>query len=81
MSPRVVLNKSIIHYGSVCIMVVISIGFYREVIFLSVTKSQSIILLCCLLVQIYAVGSSSDKGIHLLDFYPDPSSPSYVDHK
>ncbi|KAE8009168.1 hypothetical protein FH972_005620 [Carpinus fangiana] len=30
--------------------------------------------------SIYAVGSSSDKGIHLLDFYPDPSSPSYVDH-
>ncbi|KAI9195666.1 hypothetical protein LWI28_017058 [Acer negundo] len=29
--------------------------------------------------QIYAVGSSSDHGIHLLDFYPDSSSPSHVD--
>ncbi|KAF3965561.1 hypothetical protein CMV_010266 [Castanea mollissima] len=30
--------------------------------------------------EIYAVGSSSDKGIHLLDFYPDPSSASHVEH-
>ncbi|KAK4855191.1 hypothetical protein QYF36_004896 [Acer negundo] len=29
--------------------------------------------------SIYAVGSSSDHGIHLLDFYPDSSSPSHVD--
>ncbi|GMY16357.1 hypothetical protein FCV25MIE_35045 [Fagus crenata] len=30
--------------------------------------------------SIYVVGSSSDKGVHLLDFYPDPSSASHVDH-
>ncbi|GAV84481.1 hypothetical protein CFOL_v3_27925 [Cephalotus follicularis] len=30
--------------------------------------------------SIYAVGSSSDNGIHLLDFYPDASSPSHVDY-
>ncbi|KAL5764987.1 hypothetical protein ACOSP7_017293 [Xanthoceras sorbifolium] len=30
--------------------------------------------------SIYAVGSSSDQGIHLLDFYPDSSSPSHVDY-
>ncbi|KAG2671259.1 hypothetical protein I3760_14G125300 [Carya illinoinensis] len=30
--------------------------------------------------SLYAVGSTSDKGIHLLDFYPDPSSPCHVDH-
>ncbi|XP_050276300.1 uncharacterized protein LOC126718234 [Quercus robur] len=30
--------------------------------------------------SIYAVGSSSDKGIHLLDFYPDPTSASHVEH-
>ncbi|EXB48390.1 hypothetical protein L484_007968 [Morus notabilis] len=29
--------------------------------------------------SIYVVGSASDKGVHLLDFYPDPSSPSHVD--
>ncbi|KNA25426.1 hypothetical protein SOVF_005410 [Spinacia oleracea] len=29
--------------------------------------------------SIFAVGSSSDKGLHLLDFYPDPSSPCHVD--
>ncbi|KAK2974784.1 hypothetical protein RJ640_026760 [Escallonia rubra] len=31
-------------------------------------------------VQIYAVGSASNDGIHLLDFYPDPSSPCHVDN-
>ncbi|KAK7830124.1 hypothetical protein CFP56_028555 [Quercus suber] len=31
--------------------------------------------------SIYAVGSSSDKGIHLLDFYPDPTSASHVEHR
>ncbi|EOY32558.1 Transducin/WD40 repeat-like superfamily protein isoform 1 [Theobroma cacao] len=31
--------------------------------------------------SIYAVGSSSDSGIHILDFYPDTSSPSHVDYK
>ncbi|KAL2940933.1 CCR4-associated factor 4-like protein, partial [Bienertia sinuspersici] len=31
--------------------------------------------------SIYAVGSSSDKGIHLLDFYPDPSSPCHVERR
>ncbi|XP_057953521.1 uncharacterized protein LOC131147897 [Malania oleifera] len=30
--------------------------------------------------SIYAIGSSSDAGIHLLDFYPDPSSPCHVDY-
>ncbi|KMT14441.1 hypothetical protein BVRB_4g072170 isoform A [Beta vulgaris subsp. vulgaris] len=29
--------------------------------------------------SIYAVGSSSDKGLHLLDFHPDPGSPCHVD--
>lgn len=29
--------------------------------------------------SIYAVGSLSDKGLHLLDFYPDPSSPCHVE--
>ncbi|XP_019448585.1 PREDICTED: uncharacterized protein LOC109351559 isoform X1 [Lupinus angustifolius] len=31
--------------------------------------------------SIYLVGSSSDCGIHLLDFYPTISSPSHVDYK
>ncbi|XWS52478.1 hypothetical protein CRYUN_Cryun11dG0074000 [Craigia yunnanensis] len=31
--------------------------------------------------SIYVVGSSSDSGIHILDFYPDTSSPSHVDYK
>ncbi|XVF69690.1 hypothetical protein PTKIN_Ptkin11bG0102300 [Pterospermum kingtungense] len=31
--------------------------------------------------SIYVVGSASDSGIHILDFYPDTSSPSHVDHK
>lgn len=26
------------------------------------------------------VGSTAGDGIHLLDFYPDPSSPCYVDY-
>ncbi|KAI3748291.1 hypothetical protein L6452_11275 [Arctium lappa] len=30
--------------------------------------------------SIYAVGSSSSNGIHLLDFYPHTSSPCHVDH-
>ncbi|KAJ7980745.1 Transducin/WD40 repeat-like superfamily protein [Quillaja saponaria] len=30
--------------------------------------------------SIYVVGSPSECGIHLLDFYPDPSSPSHVDY-
>ncbi|KAK9274269.1 hypothetical protein L1049_019083 [Liquidambar formosana] len=30
--------------------------------------------------SIYAVGSSSENGIHLLDFYPDSSSPCHVDY-
>lgn len=30
--------------------------------------------------SIYAVGSSSDNGIHLLDFYPDSSSPCHVEY-
>ncbi|XP_042512843.1 uncharacterized protein LOC122087707 isoform X1 [Macadamia integrifolia] len=29
--------------------------------------------------SIYAVGSSSDSGVHLLDFYPGPSSACHVD--
>ncbi|KAH9618141.1 hypothetical protein KSS87_008494 [Heliosperma pusillum] len=29
--------------------------------------------------SIYVVGSSTHKGIHLLDFYPDTSSPCHVD--
>ncbi|KAK9673688.1 hypothetical protein RND81_12G183500 [Saponaria officinalis] len=29
--------------------------------------------------SIYVVGSSTDKGLHLLDFYPDSSSPCHVD--
>ncbi|KAM7274269.1 hypothetical protein ACFE04_028933 [Oxalis oulophora] len=31
--------------------------------------------------SIYAVGSSTEDGIHFLDFYPDNSSPSHVDYK
>ncbi|OVA04812.1 hypothetical protein BVC80_8655g11 [Macleaya cordata] len=31
--------------------------------------------------SIYAVGSSSDNGIHLLDFYPAPNSACHVDLK
>ncbi|XP_020992985.1 uncharacterized protein LOC107477138 isoform X1 [Arachis duranensis] len=31
--------------------------------------------------SIYLVGSSSDSGIHLLDFYPSTSSPSHVHFK
>ncbi|XP_061361390.1 uncharacterized protein LOC133305240 isoform X1 [Gastrolobium bilobum] len=31
--------------------------------------------------SIYLAGSSSDCGIHLLDFYPSTSSPSHVDYK
>ncbi|GLT62346.1 hypothetical protein SLA2020_349910 [Shorea laevis] len=31
--------------------------------------------------SMYVVGSTSDNGIYLLDFYPDPSSPSHVDYK
>ncbi|KAL2328828.1 hypothetical protein Fmac_022255 [Flemingia macrophylla] len=31
--------------------------------------------------SIYMVGSSSDRGIHLLNFYPDTNSPSHVDYK
>ncbi|KAK8595889.1 hypothetical protein V6N12_064396 [Hibiscus sabdariffa] len=31
--------------------------------------------------SIYAVGSSYDCGLHILDFYPDTSSPSHVDYK
>ncbi|KAL5537966.1 hypothetical protein UlMin_042325 [Ulmus minor] len=31
--------------------------------------------------SIYVVVSSYDNGIHLLDFYPDSSSPSHVDFK
>uniref|UniRef100_F6GU92 Uncharacterized protein n=1 Tax=Vitis vinifera TaxID=29760 RepID=F6GU92_VITVI len=31
--------------------------------------------------SIYAVGSSSDNGIHLLDFYPDSSSPCHVEYR
>ncbi|RVW85399.1 hypothetical protein CK203_038962 [Vitis vinifera] len=34
----------------------------------------------CAIVLIYAVGSSSDNGIHLLDFYPDSSSPCHVEY-
>ncbi|KAJ6307312.1 hypothetical protein OIU76_017162 [Salix suchowensis] len=30
--------------------------------------------------SIYVVGSSTDNGIHLLDFYPDRSSPCHVDY-
>ncbi|XAR60412.1 hypothetical protein NMG60_11033776 [Bertholletia excelsa] len=30
--------------------------------------------------SIYAVGSAYNNGIHLLDFYPDPSSPCHVDY-
>ncbi|KAA0052839.1 Transducin/WD40 repeat-like superfamily protein, putative isoform 2 [Cucumis melo var. makuwa] len=30
--------------------------------------------------SIYVVGSSSDEGIHLLDFHPDSRSPSHVDY-
>ncbi|CAO2827138.1 unnamed protein product [Amaranthus hypochondriacus] len=29
--------------------------------------------------SIYVVGSASEKGLHLLDFYPDTSSPCHVD--
>ncbi|RZC83123.1 hypothetical protein C5167_045911 [Papaver somniferum] len=32
-----------------------------------------------LMYNIYAVGSSSDDGIHLLDFYPRPDSACHVD--
>ncbi|KAJ4980222.1 hypothetical protein NE237_011002 [Protea cynaroides] len=31
--------------------------------------------------SIYAVGSSSDNGVHLLDFYPGPDSACHVDFK
>ncbi|MED6209628.1 hypothetical protein PIB30_056567, partial [Stylosanthes scabra] len=31
--------------------------------------------------SIYLVGSSSDNGIHLLDFYPRTTSPSHVHYK
>ncbi|QCD88428.1 hypothetical protein DEO72_LG3g2975 [Vigna unguiculata] len=31
--------------------------------------------------SIYLAGSSSDCGIHLLDFYPSTNSPSHVDYK
>lgn len=31
--------------------------------------------------SVYAVGSSCDNGIHLLDFYPGPTSPCHVDYK
>ncbi|PRQ35200.1 putative transcription factor WD40-like family [Rosa chinensis] len=30
--------------------------------------------------SIYVVGSSTDNGIHILDFYPDSSSPCHVDY-
>ncbi|KAE9462269.1 hypothetical protein C3L33_05819, partial [Rhododendron williamsianum] len=30
--------------------------------------------------SIYAIGSAYNDGIHLLDFYPDPSSPCHVDY-
>ncbi|KAF7119461.1 hypothetical protein RHSIM_Rhsim13G0224700 [Rhododendron simsii] len=30
--------------------------------------------------SIYAVGSAYNDGIHLLDFYPDPSSPCHIDY-
>ncbi|WCJ36946.1 Transducin/WD40 repeat-like superfamily protein [Euphorbia peplus] len=30
--------------------------------------------------SVYAVGSASTNGIHLLDFYPDSSSPCHVDY-
>ncbi|XP_052175901.1 uncharacterized protein LOC127790420 [Diospyros lotus] len=30
--------------------------------------------------SIYTVGSAYENGIHLLDFYPDPSSPCHVDY-
>ncbi|XP_057484530.1 uncharacterized protein LOC130770907 isoform X2 [Actinidia eriantha] len=30
--------------------------------------------------SIYTVGAAYDNGIHLLDFYPDPSSPCHVDY-
>ncbi|XP_065860156.1 uncharacterized protein [Euphorbia lathyris] len=30
--------------------------------------------------SVYAVGSASTNGIHLLDFYPDTSSPCHVDY-
>ncbi|XP_031740180.1 uncharacterized protein LOC101212781 isoform X2 [Cucumis sativus] len=30
--------------------------------------------------SIYVVGSSSDEGIHLLDFHPDSRSPSHVEY-
>ncbi|KAJ8759613.1 hypothetical protein K2173_008794 [Erythroxylum novogranatense] len=32
-------------------------------------------------LSIYVIGSSSDNGIHLLDFYPDRSSPCHVDYR
>ncbi|KAJ0657345.1 putative transcription factor WD40-like family [Helianthus annuus] len=31
--------------------------------------------------QIYAVGSTSNNGLHLLDFYPHTSSPCHVDYE
>ncbi|XP_050140234.1 uncharacterized protein LOC126616258 [Malus sylvestris] len=31
--------------------------------------------------SIYVVGSSTDNGIYILDFYPDSSSPSHMDYK
>ena len=33
------------------------------------------------IVQIYAVGSSSNNGIYALDFHPDTSSACHVDYK
>lgn len=31
--------------------------------------------------EIYVVGSSTDNGIYLLDFHPDPNSPCHVDYR
>ncbi|KAG5517611.1 hypothetical protein RHGRI_038118 [Rhododendron griersonianum] len=40
-------------------------------------RTDSVSVFICL---IYAVGSAYNDGIHLLDFYPDPSSPCHVDY-
>lgn len=33
------------------------------------------------LAQIYVVGSATENGIYILDFFPDATSPSHVDYK
>ncbi|OMO75027.1 hypothetical protein COLO4_26371 [Corchorus olitorius] len=55
------------------------IVFIDSIVQYSVALGISLFLFIFLLI--YVVGSSFDSGIHILDFYPDTSSPSHVDYK